>query len=63
MGLERDFRGMSLAYRMLGIEDGKQLLYMCELIMKRCRKRILRSFALQMWCSLLRDCNVDLNYF
>ena len=48
MGLERDFRGMSLAYRMLGIEDGKQLLYMCELIMERGTKRILRSFALQM---------------
>ena len=48
LSLERDFRGMSLAYRMLGIEDGKQLLYMCELMMERCRKRILRSFALQM---------------
>ena len=47
LSLERDFRGMSLAYRMLGIEDGKQLLYMCELMMERCRKRILRSFALQ----------------
>ena len=48
MGLERDFRGMSLAYRMLGIEDGKQLLYICEPIMERHTKRILRSFALQM---------------